>query len=231
MQYNQFCPVAKAMEALGEKWTLLIVRELLMGSTRFSELQRGLPGISPALLTKRMTDMEEKGLLVRKRTAGQRGYEYFPTNACKELLPVIEQIGFWGMHWAREQLTDYDFDPGLLMLYLERSIQPDKLIGNETVIRFAFDDVEEHPNWWIVVEGDKVNVCVNDPGKEVDIYFNSRVRVICEIWMGELSYKKAIADGSLTLVGPKALTKDINAWLKPSIFAGSQPASAILVPT
>lgn len=230
MSYNQFCPIAKAMEVVGEKWTLLIVRELLMGASRFSEMQRGLPTLSPALLTKRLTDMEQSGLVVRKRITGQRGYEYFPTNACKELMPVIEAIGGWGMQWAREQMTESDFDPGLLMLYLERSINPDKLIGNETIIRFDFSDVQDHPHWWIVVDGQKVSVCVTDPGKEVDIYFNVCVRVMCEIWMGELSYKRAMNDGKLQLIGPKALIRNINDWLVPSVFAGNLPSSAILNP-
>ena len=230
MSYNQFCPIALAMEVLGEKWTLLIVRELLLGSSRFNQFQRGLPSISPTLLTKRLNAMEAQGLVLRKHIPGQRGYEYFPTEACKELFPVVEQIGIWGMHWARHQMTVEDIDLELLMLYLERSIQTDKLIGRETVIRFNFTDVQDYPNWWIVVSGDNVDVCVHDPGKEVDVYFNVGVRVMCELWMGDVSYKKAIADGKLKLVGPKALTRNVERWLKPSIFAGQQPASAIVEP-
>lgn len=230
MGYNQFCPIAKGMEVLGERWTLLIVRELLMGSTRFNSFQRGLPGLSPSLLTKRLGVMEEQGLVYKKRIPGQRGFEYFPTQACKELFPVIEQIGIWGMQWARQQMSEDDFDPGLLMLYLERSVQPDQLPGSETVIRFNFNDVSDFANWWIVVTGDEVDVCVRDPGKDVDVYFNVCVRVMCELWMGDTSYKRAIADGKLKLVGPPALTGNVSKWLKPSIFAGSQPASAILEP-
>ena len=228
MSYNQFCPIAKAMEMLGEKWTLLIVRELLMGSSRFNHFQRGLPSISPTLLTKRLSAMEQQGLLIKKRIPGQKGYEYFATNACQELFPVIEQVGIWGMHWAREQMTEEDFDLELLMLYLERSVQADKLPGNETIIRFNFNDVKEYANWWLVVNDEKVDVCVHDPGKEVDIYFNVCVRVMCQLWMGDISYRKAQQDGLLKLVGPKALTKHVESWLKPSIFAGMQPASAIM---
>lgn len=231
MGYNQFCPIAKGMEVLGEKWTLLIVRELIMGSTRFNEFQRGLPSISPTLLTKRLSAMEEDGLLFKKRIPGQRGFEYFPTQACQDLFPVIEQIGIWGMQWARQQMTEDDFDLELLMLYLERSIQPDKLSGRETVIKFNFTDVKDYPNWWIVVQNNDVDVCVRDPGKEVDVYFNACVRIMCQLWMGDISYRKAIADGNLKLVGHKALTQNVTAWLQPSIFAGMQPASAILEPT
>lgn len=227
MSYKQFCPIAKAMEVVGERWTLLVVRELLMGSSRFNELQRGLPGISPTLLTKRLVDLEEKGLLIKKRIPGQKGFEYFPTNSCKSLMPVLEQVGMWGMHWAREQMLDEDFNPELLMLYLERSIQTDQLPGALTVIRFNFTDVQEYPNWWIVVEDEAVEVCTKDPGKEVDVYFNCCVRLMCELWMGEISYKQAMSEGRLQLVGPKALTRNVAAWLAPSVFAGMEPATEI----
>lgn len=230
MGYYQFCPIAKAMEVLGERWTLLLVRELLMGSTRFSEFQRGLSQMSPSLLTKRLVNLEETGLIVRKRIPGQRGFEYFPTPACKELMPVVEQVGHWGMRWAREQLTEEDYDLELLMLYLERSIEPGNLIGNETVIRFNFNDVKEYPNWWIVVKGEEVDVCVHDPGKEVDVYFNVCLKVMCQLWMGDISYRKAVSDGRLQLVGLSELTKNVERWLKPSIFAGIPPAGDIVEP-
>ena len=228
MPYNQFCPIAKAMEVLGEKWTLLIIRELLMGSTRFNELQRGLCTISPTVLTKRLTYLEETGLIVRKRIPGQRGFEYFPTDACRELFPVLEQIGVWGMRWVQDQMTDDDYDLELLMLYLERSIQPGQLVGHETVIKFNFTDAKECPEWWCVVAGRQVEVCILDPGKDVDIYFTCTVRLMCELWMQQKSYRQAVADGSLTLVGPKALTRNVEKWLKPSIFAGIPPASKIV---
>ncbi|MEH6593285.1 MAG: helix-turn-helix domain-containing protein, partial [Halioglobus sp.] len=185
--YGQFCPVAKAMEVLGEKWTLLIVRELLMGGTRFNQLQRGLAHISPTLLTKRLNALEQENLVVRRKIPGQRGYEYFPTQSCKELLPIVEQVGHWGMRWARDNMTEDDFDLSLLMLYLQRSIQPDKLPGRETVLRFNFTDATDIPTWWIVASEDDIDVCVHDPGKEVDVYFNVDLRTMCELWMGEIS--------------------------------------------
>ncbi|RDE18431.1 transcriptional regulator [Motiliproteus coralliicola] len=228
MVYNQFCPISKAMEVLGEKWTLLIVRDALCGSTRFNEFQRGLSQISPTVLTKRLSQMVDEGLLFKKRIPGQRGYEYFPTQACKELYPVIEQMGIWGMHWARHQLTEEDYDLELLMLYLERSIQPQYLLGKETVIRFNFSDVKEYPSWWLVVSDDQVDVCVHDPGKEVDVYLNCCVRVMCQLWMGDISYRAAINQGELELVGPKQLTGTIQQWIKPSLWAGLQPASDIV---
>ena len=227
MEYGQFCPIAKATEIIGEKWTLLVVRELLMGGTRFSELQRGLSMISPTMLSKRLDTLEQHGLVMKKKIPNQKGYEYFPTKSCSELLPIIKSLGDWGMRWARSNLTEKDYDVELLMLYLKRSINPENLIGNETVIRFKFTDIKDYPNWWMIIKGNEVDLCVNDPGKEVDVYFTTTVKTMAGIWMGDTTYKKAIAGDELKLVGPKALTKDISSWMEISVFADIAPASEI----
>jgi DNA-binding HxlR family transcriptional regulator len=227
MEYGQFCPIAKATEILGEKWTLLIVRELLMGGTRFNELQRGLSLISPTILSKRLDSLAEHGLVVKKKIPGQRGFEYFPSESCRQLLPIIRGLGEWGMRWARSHLTEKDYDVELLMLYLKRSITPEKLIGRETVIRFRFTDIDSYPDWWLVARGEEVDVCVNDPGKDVDVYFTASVKTMADIWMGDISYRKAIAAGSLKLVGDRALTRDVTSWMQNSIFADLPPAGDI----
>ena len=227
MEYGQFCPIAKATEILGEKWTILIVRELIMGGRRFNELQRGLSLISPTLLSKRLDSLAQQGLVLKKKISGQKGYEYFPTESCLELLPIIRSIGEWGMRWARSNLSEDDYDVELLMLYLKRSIVPQRLIGNETVIRFKFTDIDEYPDWWLVVRGSELDLCVNDPGKEVDVYFTSSVRTLADIWMGQNTYRKAIGEGALTVVGNKALTRNITAWMANSVFADLPPANEI----
>ena len=227
MEYGQFCPIAKATEILGEKWTLLIIRELLMGGCRFNELQRGLSLISPTMLSRRLDSLEEHGLVMKKKIPGQKGYEYYPTKSCNELLPIIKSLGEWGMRWARSNLTEKDYDVELLMLYLKRSIVPENLTGSETVIRFRFTDISDYPNWWIMVKDDEVDVCVNDPGKDVDVYFTSTVKTMADIWMGESSYRKAVANDEMKIVGHKTLVKDIRSWMPDSIFADMAPASEI----
>ncbi len=227
MEYGQFCPVAKATEIIGEKWTVLIIRELLMGGSRFNELHRGLSLISPTILSRRLDSLTGHGLVVKKKIPGQKGYEYFPTESCKELLPVIRSLGDWGMRWARSSLTEKDYDVELLMLYLKRSIVPEKLIGKETVIRFHFTDIDEYPDWWLVAKGEDLDLCVNDPGRDVDVYFTSSVKTMADIWMGDNSYRKALRDGSLKIVGNKALTRDITAWMTNSLFADLPSASEI----
>jgi DNA-binding HxlR family transcriptional regulator len=219
MEFGQFCPIAKATEIVGEKWMILILREILMGSTRFNELQRGLSMISPAVLSKRLSSAVEYGLIIKKKLPGQKSYEYLPTNASKELLPIFIELGNWGMRWTREHLTENDFDVNFLILYLQRSIQPEKLPGRETIIRFCFTDLERQPNWWILVKNDEVDICTMDPGREVDVYFTCSVKCMSDIWMGETTYRKEIADDNLKLVGPRALTSNVTSWMSNCMFA------------
>lgn len=227
MEYGQFCPISKALEVLGERWTLLIVRELLMGGTRFNELQRGLALISPTILTKRLNELADAGIIMRKKIPGQKGYEYLITEMGRELLPVVKAIGEWGMRWARGNMQESELDLGLLMLYLERSIVPDKLPGARSVIKFRFTDIEKHADWWIVVDNNSADICTRDPGQDVDVYFTTDLPTMIKVWMGDVPYNTAVRDGHLKLVGPSALTRNVSSWLTPSIFAGIPPAQAI----
>ena len=220
MEYGQFCPVAKASEIIGEKWTILVIREILVaGCSRFSELQRGLGSISPTLLTKRLNDLVDAGLLMRKKMQGRRGFEYFPTESCEELRPIILGLGNWGMKWTRQNLTTEDHDPDLLMHYLQRSIMPEKLPGTETVIRFSFADLKARPHWWLVVKNYQVDTCDRDPGKDVDLYINTTVVSMVDIWTGRQTYRKAKADNNIEIVGPAALTRNVSSWMNNSVFA------------
>jgi DNA-binding HxlR family transcriptional regulator len=219
LDYGQFCPIAKATEILGEKWTLLILRELLMGGTRFGELQRGLPLISPAVLSKRLKGLEQSGLLYRRRISGQRGYEYLVTASARELQPILFAIGNWGMRWARTQLSDTDYDVGMLMLYLQRSVRPEKLPGDATTIRFHFEDLDDTPDWWLLVRDGEIEVCNVDPCVDVDVYLTTTVRKMTEVWMGDRSYLSAIRSDDLKVTGAHVLTRDISSWLENCPFS------------
>ncbi len=230
MEYGQFCPVAKATEILGDRWSLLIIRELLMGASRFNVLQRGLSAISPTVLTKRLNELANEGILIKKKIQGQKGYEYFLTECGREIYPVIEQLGKWGMRWARGGMPDVDLDPELFMLYMERCVLPEKLIGNETVIRFHFTDIEKMSHWWLVVKNNHIDACIQDPGKDVDVYITSTLRTMIEAWMGDTTYKKEIANGNIVLVGTPELTKNPSSWIQDALFHGIAPATEILQP-
>lgn len=227
MEYGQFCPIAKATEIIGEKWTILIIRELLMGATRFNELQRGLSLISPTLLSKRLDSLAQYGLVQKRKIPGQKGYEYLTTKSCDELLPVILKLADWGMVWAKTNLTDKDYDVELLMLYLKRSIVPEHIPGNFTVIKFHFTDIEIYPQWWIVIKDNEIDLCVNDPGDEVSVYFTTTVKNMTNVWTGQKTYRQSIRNDELKIIGDSFLVKTVTDWLSNAIFSDIPPADEI----
>jgi hypothetical protein len=195
-----------------------------MGGRRFNELQRGLGDISPALLTARLKSFEADGLIVRRRINAQRGYEYLPTPACEALMPVVIAMGEWGLCWARQTLTSMDFDVEFLMFYLERSVDPEQIPGNNAVIQFKFTDLAEQRNWWLLVNGTKAEVCITEPSREVDVWVTTTVRTMHDVWMGDQPYRDAIDAGDLIVEGDPELTRRMGQWLKPSVFHDSSRA-------
>ncbi|MXU65729.1 winged helix-turn-helix transcriptional regulator [Oceanomicrobium pacificus] len=220
MKYGQFCPVAKSAEILGNGWTLLIVRELLMGSSRFSQLEKGMPRISPTVLTKRLKELEAHGVIIKRPISGQRGFEYFLTPAGKELAPVIESLVVWGMRWARDELRDDEMDVAFLMFDIERNIVSDELPGGETVLCFQFPDLEEYQRWWIVCDGDKRDLCYQDPGKDVSAYVTAASRDLIGVWMGDLPVGQALDDDRVTLLGDSLVCRRFRKWFPLSSAAG-----------
>ena len=225
LEYGQFCPVSKATEILGEKWTLLIIRELLLGATRFNQIQRGMSKISPTILVKRLNTLRKQGLIVQKRIPEQRGYEYQLTEAGRELYPIVLKTAEWGMRWARGQMTDKELDVQLLMSDIQRRINPDKLPGGQTVLRFLFTDLKHHNEWWIKIQDKEVDLCTENPGNEVDVYMTCDLRTMTEVWMGDLSIQQARADNRLKIVGSSAYVKNIQSWLGLYLLAEIRPAS------
>lgn len=223
IKYGQFCPVAKAAEILGERWTLLIIRELLFGSTRFSDFQRTLCQISPTLLTKRLNQLVDDGLVLRKSSGGKR-VEYFLTAAGKELGPVVNQLAIWGMRWARGQMTDDELDVELLMHDLCRRLDPATLPGGSNILHFAFTGLDQFPRWWIVLEDDTPELCVNPPGREADVSIRTHIRTMVEIYAGDVSIASARRDGRLAVEGRPQLARSLSRWLPLSLHAKVRPA-------
>jgi DNA-binding HxlR family transcriptional regulator len=222
-EYGQFCPVAKASDIIGERWTVLILRELLLGTTRYNELLRGLARISPTLLSKRLKTLEEKGLIVRKRPSGQKSHEYYLTACGRELEPIIEHLAIWGMRWARGQLADSELDVEFLMVDLQRRLQTDRLPDGETVLCFTFNELETFKTWWMVVCGKEVDLCTENPGKEVDLYINSGVRDMVKVWRGDLTLRKALREKLVRTQGNKYLIRSMPDWLGICLYADIKP--------
>ncbi len=210
--YGQFCPMAKATELIGEKWTLLVLRELLLGTTRFNDFQRAMSRMSPTLLAKRLRHLEECGIIIRKKLSGQKGYEYRLTAAGRELSPLIEVLAVWGMRWARSQLTDDELDVEFLMQELQRRLQTEHMPDGETVICLMFDELTKHKTWWLLVDGDVVDLCTKDPGKDVDLYIHSSVRTIVKVWEGDLDMRTALRNGSIKAHGLRHLIRTMPDW-------------------
>ena len=224
-EYGQFCPVAKAGDIIGERWTVLILRELLLGTTRYNDFQRGLSRISPTLLSKRLKMLEDKGLIVRKCPPGAKSHEYRLTACGRELEPMIEHLAVWGMRWARGQMSDTELDVEFLMWDLQRRLQTDRLPDGETVLCFAFDELERFKTWWLVACGNDIDLCSEDPGKEVDLYISTTVRDLAQVWRGDVPMKKALRDKSIRTHGNTHLARTMPDWLGVSLYADIAPAA------
>ena len=219
VDYGQFCPVAKATELIGERWTILIIRELVLGTHRFSDFQRALSRISPSLLTKRLNALEEAGIIIKKAQHGRRGYEYFLTPAGRQLSPIIEHLATWGMRWARGQLTDSELDIEFLMWEIQRRLDTGALPDGETVLCFIFEELTQFKSWWIVVQDNDVDLCTKNPGKDVDLYISSTVRSMVEIWEGELDLSTAQRKNLLKTNGNRKLVKTLPDWFGICLYA------------
>jgi DNA-binding HxlR family transcriptional regulator len=226
-EYGQFCPVAKAADIISERWTVLVLRELLLGTTRYNDLQRGLSRISPTLLSKRLRTLEEKGLVVRKRPPGLKSHEYFLTACGRELAPLIEHLAVWGMRWARGQLGDHELDVEFLMRDLQRRLQSDRLPDGETVLCFTFNELDQFKSWWMVVRGEEVDLCTENPGKDVDLYINTEVRTLVEVWRGDLDMKKALRNKLIRTHGNNHLARTMPDWLGICLYADIKPAESL----
>jgi len=225
-EYGQFCPVAKAADIISERWTVLVLRELLLGTTRYNDLQRGLSRISPTLLSKRLRTLEEKGLIVRKRPPGQKSHEYFLTACGRELEPLIEHLAVWGMRWARGQLADHELDVEFLMRDLQRRLQVDRLPDGENVLCFTFNELDQFKSWWMVVRAEEVDLCTENPAKDVDLYINTEVRTLVEVWRGDLDMKKALRNKLIRTHGNKHLARTMPDWLGICLYADIKPAES-----
>lgn len=224
IRYGQFCPVAKAAEVLGERWTILIIREMLLGTSRYSDFQRTLARISPTLLTKRLGQLVDCGLAVRQVRPGRTHAEYLLTAAGRELQPIVAGLGDWGMKWARGQMRDDELDVELLMADFCRRLDATRLPAGGAVIEFNYPGLPRFGRWWLVIEPDgKRELCVVHPGKPSDIQIRASVRTMTEIWAGDTNIRTAQKGGRLQLSGDPALIRTLASWLRPGSTAHIRP--------
>jgi DNA-binding HxlR family transcriptional regulator len=223
--YRQFCPVAMAAEVLCNRWTIVLLRELVSGSTRFNELRRGVPRMSPALLSKRLKELEQAGIVRRVASPVEAGVvEYHLTRSGRELKPVVEAIGLWGQRWVEANPSLQNLDADLLMWDMRRNLDPAPMPKRRAVIEFLYpEQPQKHRHYWLVLSpGAEIDLCAVDPGFDVDLYVTTDLRTMTSIWMGLTNLRDALADNSLMLTGDRQLAADIGKWLRLSPFAGEK---------
>jgi DNA-binding HxlR family transcriptional regulator len=226
--YGQFCPISRAAEVLAERWTPLVVRELLCGSVRFNDLQRGVPRMSPSLLSRRLKELEYAGIVERKKAEAGRGWEYHLTESGRDLFPIVERMGVWAQRWLRHDLVvDENLDPDLLMWDIRRRVTTGIIEdGRRFVVCFQFLGVPSNRRrYWLVIDKGEADLCIKDPGYEVDLYITAKIATLTEIWLGHVPIARALRDGHLTLDGAPKDIRGFEAWfaLSPTAAAGREP--------
>jgi DNA-binding HxlR family transcriptional regulator len=218
--YGQFCPVAMAAEVVCSRWTALVLRELLSGTTRFNDLRRGVPLMSPTLLSKRLKELVEAGVIVAT-PRGQRGVvEYKLTQAGEDLRGIVMSLGVWGQRWIESSLSLKNLDPSLLMWDMRRSLLLSSFPDRKCTVKFTYPDLSTgRKSWWIVIEGGVAELCSVDPGYEVDLYVRAVLRSMTAVWMGISTLKAEIEAGDIVLTGDKVLARSMQTWLGLSPFA------------
>jgi DNA-binding HxlR family transcriptional regulator len=220
--YAQYCPVAKATEVLGDRWTLLIVREMLGGASGFNQLQRGLPGISRSVLTDRMRSLERAEVIERRTGPKGRTLEYRLTPAGRDLEPVVQAIGEWGATWSFTEPRREELDPDLLIVWIARHVDRRQLPPGRTVVKFDFRSPKRR--YWMVLEPSEVSVCLQHPGFDVDVEVTADTAALYRVYLGRAELSGAIRAGQVTMSGPRTLQRGLRDWFTWSAFA---PASRL----
>jgi DNA-binding HxlR family transcriptional regulator len=229
--YGQFCPIAVACETFAERWTPLILRELLAGARRFSEIRQCIPRISRTLLAQRLRELEEAGVVQSRPLARGRGREYQPTRAAEELREVLERLGEWGQRWGTGQFDPENLDLALLMWNVRRRIDVQRLPSRRVVVRFDFRAFPPRcrslRTCWLILEPKDTDLCLKDPGFDVDLFVTADAAAIVQVWTGAITFAQAVQSGGLVVEGPRDLVRAFPTWLLLSHFAHvERPARA-----
>ena len=207
--YGQICPVAVAAQIFAERWTPIILRELLSGSSRFNDIRSGMPLISRTLLAQRLRALEEAGVVISRSLSGGHGREYHLTKAGEAFREVVDRLGEWGQRWATWQFAPENLEISLLMWAMKNRVAMDRLPPRRIVVRFDFKGVparwRHQKTWWLVLERSGVDLCYEDPGHEVDLVVKADITAMGRVWTGHLTFPQAIRGGGVRVEGERAL--------------------------
>jgi DNA-binding HxlR family transcriptional regulator len=219
----QFCTVARSAEVLCERWTPLVVRELLCGSRRFNDLHRGVPRMSTSLLAQRLRRLEEVGIV--RRTVAGKVWEYGLTEAGEDLRPIVMALGHWGARWIGSRLRDDELDAGFLMWDIRRFARIEEFPKKPIVIHFQLRDARAgERTWWLVVQDGVADLCRDDPGLEPTLVVDASVRALTEVWTGDRTPQRALRSRDIRVEGAQREAKALWRWLGTSAFAPTRRA-------
>lgn len=228
--YGQYCPLAKGAEVFAERWTPLILRELLRGSTTFNDLHRGVPRMSRSLLSSRLRRLESCGVLKRSERANRTDYHL--TAAGRELGAVVSELGTWAQKWFRSTFKQQELDAGVLMWDIRCTVDADALSSVSSIVQFTFTDQARSSRcWWLVNDQGSVDLCPIDPGKDAALEVRTTLRVMTRVWMGDLQLDEALSSGQLRVNGPSQLKRRLLKWLRLSPYAPVCDARRLPTPT
>ncbi|MEL7538323.1 MAG: helix-turn-helix domain-containing protein [Pseudomonadota bacterium] len=217
--YGQYCPLALAAEILCRRWSLLVVSRVIDGCETFNDIHRGVPRISPSLLSTRLGELEHAGIIRREKQPNGRGHRYRLTEAGRDLDDIVMAIAVWGQRWARDMTTD-DLDPGFLAWSMHTRLNIDAMPAGRTVMHFKFSGAPfDCDRFWLVVDGGSVDMCLKDPGHEPDLVVRSDLRLFVEAWRGIRDLRALVRRGEIVVEGPTKLRRALPNWLLLSMLA------------
>jgi DNA-binding HxlR family transcriptional regulator len=225
-QYGQYCPVTTASEVLADRWTLLILREMVLGSTRFNDIERGLPGISRTLLAQRLRHLERKQVLELRPARSGRGHEYHLTPAGRDLEPIIIALGEWAVRWMFAEPQQTDVDPTTLTWWMHLRVDQSQLPDRRVVVEFDYRG-PGRTVLWILLDRGQPSVCTKHPGFDSDIVVTTDVLSLQRVFSGIETLATAQRDGSVVIDGPPSLTRAFGQWFTWSPFASVTRAAAL----
>ena len=221
---GSLCPAMASADILGDKWTLLLLREMFLGTTRFGGFQKAIPRMSPSILSKRLKTLEAAEIIIRKSAPTGQATEYKLTRSGHELGPIVENMAVWGMRWRKRSIAAQDCDVGGVMWDFHRTLNTEGLPDGETVILVQLSDRTELNMWWVIANGTSVDLCPTDPGHEVDVYLTATLVNLIALWLGDVALREAVSAKTVFLDGPRHLINTAQDWMAQSPLIGVKPA-------
>ena len=221
--YGQYCPIARGAEIFAERWTPLIIRNLHLGCGCFNQILEGAPGLSRTLLSQRLKELAEIGVVTSAPKAGGRGHHYELTSAGHELFSVCQSLGEWGARWL--EIAPENLDPFVALWSMCHALRPDRLPDRRVVVRFDFTGRPRRESYWLLIELGDAEICKTNPGLDEDLFITANAEAFVKWHAGQLAWAQATRDGRIELDGPSWLVKAFPTWNARSMFAGIRPVS------